>query len=93
MDPVKDILSTSGWFTRLAPQVGPYPVRMLMTPGGNPASVISLPRYKEESGVCSAIFMITVQPAARAGESFHATVVKGKFQGIICPLKAFENYI
>ena len=38
-----------------------------------------------DAGVCSAGFITTVQPAARAGANFHAAINKGKFQGIICP--------
>ena len=40
---------------------------------------------RQESGVCSAGFMTTVQPAASAGPHFQATISIGKFQGMICP--------
>ena len=45
LEPVNAILSTSSCLTSTSPQVGPKPERMLTTPGGNPASVISLPIY------------------------------------------------
>ena len=41
--------------------------------------------YKAVSGVCSAGFITTTVPAARAGPSFHACISSGKFQGITCP--------
>ena len=40
---------------------------------------------RQESGVCSAGFITTVQPAASAGPHFQATISIGKFQGMICP--------
>jgi len=58
---------------------------MLTTPGGNPASTINSAILKAESGVCYAVFMTTVHPAARAGASFHACINIGTFHGIICP--------
>ena len=40
---------------------------------------------RQVSGVCSAGFITIVQPAARAGPHFQATISSGKFQGMICP--------
>lgn len=37
VDPVKATLLMSGWEVMAAPAVGPYPGRMLTTPGGKPA--------------------------------------------------------
>lgn len=37
VDPVKEILLTSGWDDSAAPAVGPYPGTTFTTPGGNPA--------------------------------------------------------
>lgn len=42
-DPVKATLSTSGCMAMCSPQVGPSPVRRLMTPGGKPASLCATP--------------------------------------------------
>ena len=52
--------------------VGPKPVKILTTPGGKPASTINLATCNADRGVCSATFITTVQPAARAGPNFHA---------------------
>ena len=67
VEPVKATLSTPGCATSAAPVVSPIPVRMLTTPGGKPASVISSPSRSADSGVCSAGFSTQVQPQARAG--------------------------
>ena len=37
------------------------------------------------SGVCSAGFITTVLPQARAGPHFQASIKSGKFHGMICP--------
>jgi hypothetical protein len=36
-----------------------------------------------DRGVCSAVFMTTVHPAARAGANFQACINIGKFHGMI----------
>ncbi len=68
-----------------AAPVSPSPVSTLSTPPGIPASSASSPMRSAVSGVCSAGLSTTVQPAARAGPSFHAAIIMGKFQGMICP--------
>jgi hypothetical protein len=83
VEPVNAILSTSGWSTSAAP-VAPSPVTTFSTPSGIPASSASSPRRSAVSGVCSAGFNTIVQPAARAGETFHDAISRGKFQGTIC---------
>ncbi len=83
VDPVKATLSTSMCEERAAPAILPKPEMMLMTPGGNPASFTRFAATRAESGVCSAVFRITVFPQAIAGPIFHAHMSKGKFQGII----------
>lgn len=83
VEPVKAILSTSRCWARAAPALRPSPLMKLTTPGGynmvskasyrdggkptKPASLIKLPRYKIERGVCSAAFSTTVFPVAREG--------------------------
>ena len=85
VEPVKATLSTSGCSAKAAPAVSPYPVTMLTTPSGTPASWISSPNRRAESGVCSAGLSTIVHPAASAGASFHAAIMSGKFQGMIWP--------
>ena len=74
--PVKAILSTSGCATSGAPADSPKPVTMLTTPGGKPISSNQPAISKTVSGVCSAGFSTQVQPAAKAGASFHAAMSK-----------------
>ena len=82
VEPVKATLSTPGWSTSAAP-VSPSPVSTLTVPSGKPASSASSPRRSAVSGVCSAGFRISGQPAASAGETFHTAISSGKFQGTI----------
>ena len=84
VDPVKAILSTSGWATSSLP-VSPSPVTTLSTPGGSPASAAISANRSAVSGVNSAGFNTTVFPAASAGATFHATMSSGKFHGMIWP--------
>ena len=84
VEPVNEILSTPGWSTSAAP-VSPSPVTTLRTPGGKPASSASSPSRSAVSGVCSAGFSTTVQPAASAGATFHDAIISGKFHGMIWP--------
>jgi len=58
---------------------------MLTTPWGKPASSINSATLNADNGVCYAVFMTTVQPAAKAGANFQACIIKGTFQGIIWP--------
>lgn len=84
VDPVNEILSTSGWSTIKAP-VSPNPVIIFTTPGGNPASLINSANLKLDKGVYSAGFKIIVHPVAKAGANFHTAINIGKFHGIINP--------
>ena len=83
VDPVNATLSTSGCAASAAPAVSPKPVMTFTTPGGKPTSWMSRPSRMAKSGVCSAGFSTIVQPAARAGASFHAAIISGKFHGMI----------
>lgn len=71
-----------GWFTISAP-VSPKPVTMFTTPAGNPACWQTSANISAVSGVDSAGFRTTVLPAARAGAIFQASIISGKFQGMI----------
>ena len=84
-EPVKATLSMPGCFTIAAPAVGPKPGTTLITPSGTPAFWASRAIRRAVSGVCSAGFITIVQPAARAGPHFHATIRIGKFHGMIWP--------
>ncbi len=84
VEPVKAILSTSGWPTSAAP-VRPSPVRMLTTPGGSPTSWHSSAKASAVSGVNSAGLSTTVLPQASAGATFQASISSGKFQGMTWP--------
>src|SRR5690625_3826534 len=83
VEPVKAILFTSGCLTIASPVISPNPLTILTTPSGKPASLTSFAKYNADKGVCSAGFKTTVQPVARAGATFQATIIKGKFHGLI----------
>lgn len=77
VEPVKEVMATSGWPTRCSPASLPVPVTMLITPSGMPASVAACANSSEVSGVSSAGFSTTVLPAAIAGRIFHAAICSG----------------
>jgi hypothetical protein len=82
--PVKAILSMSSCATIAAP-VSPSPVITFSTPAGSPACAASSAKQSAVSGVNSAGLMTIVQPAASAGATFHASMRRGKFHGMIWP--------
>ncbi len=55
----------------------------LSTPAGRPASSASTASASAVSGVCSAGFSTTVQPAASAGAALRVTIAAGKFHGVM----------
>ena len=61
------------------------PLTTFTTPSGTPASRQSSARRNAVKDVSSAGLSTTVQPAARAGASFHAAIRNGTFHGMICP--------
>lgn len=77
VDPVKEVIATSGCPTRCSPASRPRPVTMLITPSGMPASVAASANSREVSGVSSAGFRTIVLPAAIAGRIFHAAIWSG----------------
>ena len=81
VEPVKATLSMSLCSVINAP-VLPSPVTMLTTPGGSPTELQISAKTSAEIDVNSAGFRTTVLPAARAGAIFHASISKGKFQGM-----------
>ena len=62
---------------------------MLTTPAGKPASRKSDAMKRPDSGVCSAVFMTTTFPVARAGASFQASIRSGKF----CNTRPNSGYV
>jgi len=83
VDPVNATLSTPGCPASAAPTSRDWPVTTLTTPGGNPASAISSAKPSVDAGACSDGLITTVQPAARAGASFHVMSSSGEFHGVI----------
>ena len=64
-----------------ASPTSPNPGTTLNTPSGIPASLAICATLIAVKGVSSAGFIITEQPAAKAGEAFQTAIIKGKFQG------------
>jgi hypothetical protein len=67
VDPVKEIMSTSGWAASISPTTAPVPQTRLKTPGGRPAASTTSASRNALSGATSLGFRTTVHPAARAG--------------------------
>ena len=77
VDPVNDTMSTPGWAAMASPTTGPWPLTMLKTPAGSPASwKISASAYAAR-GATSLGFSTTVHPAARAGATLQITWCRG----------------
>src|SRR4051794_8011387 len=85
VEPVNEVIATSGCPTRWAPATGPVPVTTLTTPAGAPASVNASAKRTLVSGVISAGLSTMVLPAAMAGSTFHAAIWRGEFHGAIEP--------
>lgn len=77
VEPVKEVITTSGWPTRCSPASRPAPVTMLITPSGRPASLAACANIREVSGVSSAGLRTIVLPAAIAGRIFQAAIWSG----------------
>src|ERR1700689_1542870 len=82
-DPVKETARTSACSASGVPTSGPYPVTMLTTPLGMPASVNARTRLNVESGVSCAGLITHVLPQTTAGSSFQEEMAMGKFHGVI----------
>src|SRR5580693_10446704 len=81
LEPVNEIMSTSGSVVMGAPTSGPYPVTTLQAPSGRPASASKPTRCNVEAEVISLGLTTHVQPAASAKGSFCETISSGKFHG------------
>src|SRR3990170_4175813 len=86
LEPVKDIIETSGWLVSASPASGPNPWIRLITPFGRPASSIILTKWTVVSGVFSSDFRTTVLPQSRAGNVFQHVIAIGKFHEVIIPI-------
>ena len=85
VDPVNEIMSTSGWDTSASPMSGPLPLTRLKTPVGSPISSKISASAKTSSGVTSVGLTTTVHPAAKAAATLRATWCSGKFHGVMQP--------
>ena len=85
VDPVNEIISTSGWPDKCVPTPAPSPLTKLKTPFGKPTSSIISANNIPEIGAISEGFKIIVHPVAKAGITFRAIWLIGQFQGVINP--------
>ena len=85
VEPVNDIMSTSGCVAMAVPTVGPSPSTRLKTPAGTPASCMICAQRWAFSGASSVGFNTIVQPAAMAGRTLQAIWLTGQFHGVIRP--------
>ena len=85
VDPVKEIISISGWPDICVPTPAPSPLTKLKTPFGKPASSIISANNIGEIGAISGGLRIIVHPVAKAGITFNTIWLIGQFQGAIKP--------
>ena len=79
VDPVKLIMSTSGWEVRASPVAVPDEDSTFTTPAGmSVRSETNRPRASADHGVSGAPLSTTVQPAASAGASLARLIWVGK---------------
>ena len=86
VEPVNDSLRTVGEAHSVLPtaiELASSAGTTLKTPGGKPARCASSASASAESGVCSAGFTTTGQPAASAGATLRVIIAFGKFHGVI----------
>src|SRR5215510_2102947 len=83
VDPVNEILRTSGFVVSSPPISVAEPVTTLKTPPGMPACSPRYARARAENGVWDAGFATTVQPAASAGPTLRVIMAMGKLHGVM----------
>src|SRR5262245_28169610 len=83
VEPVKEILRTSGCVTSASPTAVPAPGRTWSAPAGNPASIAICAKRNAESGEGAAGLSTTEFPVASAGATFQQVMGNGKFHGTI----------
>ena len=81
VEPVNVTMSTSGWATRRS-DASRVAATMLITPGGNPASVTRSAIANSVSGSGSGALTTAVQPATIAGAIFWAMPGSGKLNAV-----------
>ena len=77
VEPVNVTMSTPACPANRVPTSAPPPVTTLNTPSGRPASLASRASVSVVNGVISAGLMMTLQPAASAGITFHTAICSG----------------
>ena len=93
VEPVKLIMSMSGWRLIASPTVGPSPLTRLNTPLGKPASSMNSAKSSEDIGAISDGFSTTVQPTPTAGTTFRVTWFIGQFHGVIRPQTPIASWM
>ena len=88
VEPVNDIMSTSGCDASGTPTLTPSPFTRLNTPAGTPAASMISAKMIAFSGATSDGLSTIVQPAASAGATLHAIWFSGQFHGVIIPTHA-----
>lgn len=84
VEPVNEILSTSGCAIRASPVGSPGPWTMLTTPGGRPGRSSSRRNSASvDAGVSSEVLTTIVQPAAIAAPILRTARSTGSFHGMI----------
>src|SRR2546423_15692014 len=81
VEPVNEIVGTSGCVTSAAPARAPVPCTMISTPAGSPAWLQISPSIHAVTGVTSLGLPTHVFPVARAGATFHVNKYSGRFHG------------
>ncbi len=76
MSPVSETIRTFWWEVSGAPTDSPRPATTLTTPAGNRSARV-VASLRAVSGVCSDGFITTVLPAAIAGATFQASIIRG----------------
>src|SRR6478672_4302093 len=85
VEPVSEMARTSGCSMSGPPTSGPYPLTILITPLGTPASERVRTRLYVDNGVSCAGLITQVLPQTIAGNSFQDGIAMGKFHGVIMP--------
>ena len=83
VEPVKDTISTSGWFDSWVPTPAPSPLTRLNTPSGKPAASTASAKIIAFRGDSSDGLSTIVQPAIAAAATLRLIWFIGQFHGVI----------